>query len=147
MEKNINSLEEYLSFFENHTSKIAKELRKEGYEIAGHMELKVPKEKQPPYNMVGILRKKEPIQKKLLGIRYNMPQREDCIGKVWTDNREINGIQAVNDKRWLVEIYGQDNYLEVAKLVKKIASPYKIKISKFVHENPREEAYLSDIVV
>jgi hypothetical protein len=44
-----------------------------------------------------------------------------------------------------VEIYGQDNYLEVAKLVKKIASPYKIKISKFVHQHPRKETYLSDV--
>jgi hypothetical protein len=144
MKQNISSLDEFLSFLESNTSKIARELRKEGYGISGHMEIKVPQKKQPPYDMVGILRKKEPIKKKILGVSYNLAQREDCIGKIWTDNRKINGIEA-NDKRWIVEIYGPENFMEMDGLSNRLSSLYGVETPKFVYIDPREETYLSDL--
>jgi len=144
MEQNISSLNELLSFLENNTSKIARELRKEGYEIAGHMEVKVPQKKQPPYDMVGVLRKKEPIKKKVFGVSYNKAQRKDCIGKIWTNNREINGIEA-NDKRWIAEIYGPENFIEMDGLSNRLSSLYGVQISKFVYRDSRKERYIFDL--
>jgi hypothetical protein len=138
MKQNISSLDEFLSFLENPTSKIAEGLRKEGYEIAGHMGLKVPSDKKPPYNMVGILKDKKPLEKNICGFKHNKKQRADLIAEVWEDNTE-------KDKKLIAHIYGYDNFREASRLIKRLSSPYGIKIVKLVYKDPREENYLSDI--
>jgi hypothetical protein len=138
MEKNIGSLDEFLSFLENPVYRIAEELRKEGYEIAGHMGVKVPKEKQPPHNMVGILKDKKPLEKNICGFKYNKKQRADLLAEVWEDNTE-------KDKKLIAHIYGYENFREASRLIKRLSSPYRVKIVKLVYKDPREENYLSDI--
>jgi hypothetical protein len=141
--KEENDLENSINRCENPIYRIAKGLREEGYEIAGHMGIKVPKEKQPPHNMVGILRKKEPIKKRFLGIiPYTEKQRHDYVGKLWTDNVEKG---AIEDKKWILNIYGQDNFTEVTGLMNKFASP-DVEIDRFVYKDKREESYLFDEV-
>jgi hypothetical protein len=134
-EKNITSLNEYLSFLDIH--QIAEGIKKEkGYDIAGHMGIRISQGKLTPYNMLGILKEKKPLEKSILGIfKYTKPQRADLLGELWNE-----------DEKFILKIYGQDNYLEVSKLIKKHLSPYRIKPEKFVYQDKREESYLFDEV-
>jgi len=133
-EYNITSLNEYLSFLD--MNNIARGIKEEkGYDIAGHMGIRVPEEKSSPCNMFGILKEKEPLEKSILGIKYKKSQRADLLGELWKD-----------DNKFLLKVYGQDNYLEVSRLIKKHLSPYKIKPEKIVYQDKREESYLFDKV-
>ncbi|HPD81813.1 MAG TPA: hypothetical protein PK357_01810 [Candidatus Pacearchaeota archaeon] len=133
-EHNITSLNEYLSFLDMHG--IAKGIKQEkGYDIAGHMGIRVSEEKQAPHNMFGILKEKQPLEKSILGIKYKKPQRADLLGELWNE-----------DEKFILKIYGHDNYLEVSKLIKKHLSLYGIKPEKFVYQDKRRESYLFDDV-
>src|SRR4030043_129532 len=126
MEKNIGSLEEFLSFLDNPIYRIAKGVKEEGYDIAGHMGIRVPETKQPPCNMVGILKNKKPVKKSVCGFKYNKKQRADLLAEVWEDDRE-------KDKKLIAHIYGYDNFHEASRLIEKFSSPYK-EILKLVYK-------------
>ncbi|MGY4884051.1 MAG: hypothetical protein ACP5NZ_00540 [Nanobdellota archaeon] len=131
-EYNITSLNGYLSFLEA----IAKGIKEEkGYAVAGHMGVRVSKNKKHPCKMFGILKEKAPIEKRILGFKYNEPQRADLLGEFWEEDNKFN-----------LNIYGQDNYLETMGLIKKYSPHNKINLDKFVFQDKREEAYLSDLV-
>ncbi len=133
-EYTITSLNEYLSFLDMH--RIARGIKEEkGYDIAGHMGIRVPEEKTSPYNMFGILKDKKPLEKRILGIKYSQKQRADLLGELWRE-----------DDKFTLKVYGQENFLEVSKLIKKHLSPYKPKLSKIVYTDRREESYLFDDV-
>ena len=127
-EHNITSLNEYLSFLDILENGIRNE---KGYDIAGHMGIRVPEKKKHPSNMLGILKEKEPIEKVVLGIKYNQSQKADLLGELWKE-----------DDKFTLKVYGQDNYLEVSRLIKKHLSPYKIKPEKVIYQDSREESYL-----
>lgn len=133
-ECNITSLNEYLSFLDFH--QIAEGIKEEkGYDIAGHMGIRISQGRPSPCNMFGILKEKKPLEKRILGIKRTKPQRADLLGELWNE-----------DEKFTLKIYGHDNYLEVSRLIKKHLSPYGIKPEKFVYQDKKEESYLFDEV-
>jgi hypothetical protein len=143
MEQNISSLNELLSFWENPVYKIAEGLRKEGYEVAGHMGVKVPEQKQPPCNMVGILKERDPIQKSFFGIKYNKSRRAFHLGTIWINNEEKG---AIEDEKWILEVCGEKYKSKLTELVEKIALPYNVQVETILsRKTPMRETYLSDL--
>lgn len=115
--------------------RIANEIRKEkGYDIAGYMGIRVPKGKQSPCNMFGILRENEPLEKSILGIKYTQPQRADLLGELWKE-----------DERILLKVFGERNYREASGLIKKHLRDYKIKPEKIVFMDEEKERYLHEV--
>jgi hypothetical protein len=135
-EQNITSLNDYLSFLESPIHRIAKEVMEEGYDIAGHMGIRVSEKNKHPSNMIGILKNKDPLEKRILGIKFNQKQRAELIGELWNNN-----------DKFTLKVYGQDNYLEVCRLVKKHLSAYNIKPKKVIYQDSREESYISDTMI
>ncbi len=133
-EYNITSLNEYLSFLDMHG--LSQRIREEkGYNIAGHLGIRVPEEKQAPYNMFGILKEKQPVVKSIFGIKYKKPQRAELLGELWKE-----------EDKYLLKVYGQDNYIELMRLIKKHLSSRKSKLDKIIYQDKREESYLFDDV-
>jgi hypothetical protein len=133
-EHNITSLNEYLSFLD--IQGIARKIKKEkGYDIAGHLGIRIPEGKEAPYNMFGVLKEKQHLEKNILGIKYKKSQRADLLGELWKE-----------EDKYLLKVYGQDNYIELIRLIKKHLLSRKSKLDRIVYQDKREEGYLFDNV-
>lgn len=139
MKQKNDSLDKILFSCESPVYRIAKGLRKKGYEIAGHMGVK---QKKPTCNMVGILKEREPIQKNFYGIKYNQNQRALYVATLWINSEEK---KAIEDKRWVLEVNDEKYKTKLTKLVEKLSLPYNVKIQVKLLNDPREETYLSEV--
>lgn len=133
-EYNITSLNEYLSFLDMY--RIAGAIKEEkGYDIAGHLGIRVPEKKQAPPHMFGILKERPPLEKSILGIKRTKPQKSELLGELWEE-----------DGGYLLKVYGQDNYIELIRLIKKHLLSRKSKLDKIIYQDKREEGCLFDYV-
>ncbi|MFH1503170.1 MAG: hypothetical protein ABIE36_00750 [Candidatus Diapherotrites archaeon] len=118
---------------------IAERLKERGYEIADRGGCR---RKKPIPGLVGILKEREQIQKSFLGIKWNKNQRALHIGNLLIHD-ESRG--AIEDKKWVLLVYGEEYKPELTKIVKKISIPYQIEIIvKLDKEIPKEEISLFD---
>ena len=141
MKEDIDQLDKILSLCEDPVLSIAKELREEGYEIAGCMGVR---QKTPPCNLIGILKEREPIQKDFYGIlKWNKNQRALHLGTILLNCKKE---KAEEGEKWVLEVYGREYLLELTEVVKRLSLPYKAKIQvKLCSDFPREENYLHEL--
>jgi hypothetical protein len=123
---------------------VSEELRKRGYEIAGHMNLRIPRQKNPMSAFIGILKNQKPVQKKIFGIKLNRERKAVYLGRLWFNNESK---MAVEDEKWVLDVYGRRNLSELTKLLNSISKDYGVKVKvNLKSEYPIQENYLSDII-
>lgn len=126
---------------------LAVKLRENGYEIAGHMGIKINKKKKPNRNFLGILEDRKPLQKNFLGVRYlkyNLPQRAYLLATLWFNDEKR---KADENKLWILEVRRKEYLNKLTKLVNALSEPYNVKVKvKLKSDGLVEEKYLSDIL-
>ena len=123
---------------------VSEELKKRGYCLAGHMNLKIGKQKKSLSSFIGILKNQKPIQKKILGIKLNKKQKAIYIGKIWFNNKSKN---ADENKKWILQVYGRRHLSEMTKLFNSLSKPYGVKLDVHLKsEYIVKENYLFDIL-
>lgn len=137
-----HSLENKITYSESPVYAIANKLKQEGYEIA---DFHGTKDDNPiSENGIGILQRRKPIQKtNFLGIKYNEEQeRALYIGHLILKNPKMN---AKENKRWILEVYGRENVSPLIETMKKISEPYNVKVNiKLESESPYNETIQED---
>lgn len=122
---NLTNLTDISSFCYGPSYSVSEELKERGYELAGHMNLKLGKQKKPLSSFIGILKNQKPIQKKILGIKLNKRQKAIYIGKIWFNNESKN---AYEDKKWVLEVYGRRHLSEMTKLFDALSKSHGVKL-------------------
>jgi hypothetical protein len=137
--KSENQLEDIASSFYGTSYKVAKGLREQGYEIAGHGRIR---RENPLTNFIGILKETEPIQKSFLGIKYNKKQKALLVGKLWLNHE---GREASEEKEWLLEIYGKKYLPKLKKIVTGFSNNCDVNLRVKLEKNkPLEEKSVFD---
>lgn len=120
---------------------IAEKLKEKGYDISGHGGVRL-KEKTLS-SFIGILKDRKPVEKRILGFKYNKKQRALHLGTLWFNN---NKKDADENKNWVLEVYGKKYLPTLTKLVNSLSKPYNVQVEvKLKNEYPLEETYLSDL--
>jgi len=132
------SIDDRVTYYENSVA-VAKILRERGYYIACSTGVR---KSEPNYNVVGILKPREPAQRSFLGFKWNSQQRAVYIGTLWLENQSRG---AKLDKNWVLEVYGRDYVPELTELVKELSELHQIQVQiRLDSEKPYTETYLSD---
>jgi hypothetical protein len=135
-------LEDIASEFYGPAHYVAKGLKENGYDIAGHGGIRTPK---PQNDFIGILKDEEPIQRSFLGCKipfWYKYQRGHQIGKLWLNHE---GRKAKEDKRWVLEVYGIEYCPELSEIITELSRPYNVHVStKIEKDKPLKEGHTSD---
>ena len=118
---------------------LAKSLRQIGYEIADPLGMRLS---DPRYDVIGILKPREPLQKSFLKIKYKEDQRALFIGTLWLNNLS-RGV--TENKKWILEVYGRDNVRELTDLVREFSEPCGVEVDvNLTQEHSALEKFYSD---
>lgn len=148
-EKEGSSLNEIISSCQSPVYEVAERFREEGYDVAGHMRVRVSNIKNLPKNMIGVLKDREPVQASFLGLKsifgYQLTRQPRAFhyGRIWFDDEDKGAIEG---KNWFFEANGTKEMFKIKRILEDIASPYGIKVqSELYHKHPKRERYLHEL--
>jgi hypothetical protein len=98
---------------------IANYLMDNGYEVGVSDKGKVG------LDVIKIFRQREPIQKNLLGIKWEKPQESQLIGYLWLFNEAR---KARINKKWVLEVCKSEDIQELSKCISPLSKSAKVKL-------------------
>ncbi len=142
MKNKRESLDKLIHHCINPVDGIAYELRKEGFDIAGHLGVRARKGK-PARAMLGILKNQEPVEKKFLGFSKNVKSKAHLIGEIWFNK---DSKYSTPEGEPILMVYGKE-YLPVLKnLFRGFSHKYNVYPKlQLMSDTPRQETYLHEV--